>query len=67
VAPDDNKIAVFNSGTSNGFNAFIPIGGHTAPISTVGPKEEWKNAQKNEKKKHTSDKMNSNIPHLNPL
>jgi len=31
---------VFNRGTSNGFKADIPIGGHTAPTSTVGPKEE---------------------------
>jgi len=43
------------------------MGGQTAPISTVGPKEEWKKAQKNEKKKQTSDKINNNIPHLKPL
>jgi hypothetical protein len=40
VAPDVNNIAVFNSGTSNGFNADIPIGGQTAPISIVGPNDE---------------------------
>jgi hypothetical protein len=39
-APLDKRIAVFNSGTSNGFSALIPIGGQTAPISTVGPNEE---------------------------
>jgi hypothetical protein len=58
---------VFNNGTSNGFNAEIPIGGQTAPISTVGPKEEWKKAQKKEKKNNTSDVINKSIPHLKPL
>lgn len=66
-APDDKRTAVFSRGTSNGFKALIPIGGHTAPISTVGPNEEWKKAQKKEKKKQTSDRINNNIPHLNPL
>ena len=54
VAPEDNNTAVFNRGTSKGFMASIPTGGHIDPISIVGPKEEWKNAQKNEKKKQTS-------------
>jgi len=27
VAPDDNRIAVFNNGTSNGLKACIPTGG----------------------------------------
>jgi hypothetical protein len=35
-APDDNNIAVFNSGTSKAFKGVIPIGGHTLPTSTVG-------------------------------
>ncbi len=58
---------MFNRGTSNGFKAEIPIGGQIAPISTVGPKEEWKKAQKKEKKNITSDVMNNNIPNLKPL
>lgn len=66
-APDDNRIAVFNNGTSKAFNGVIPTGGHTLPISTVGTNALWKNPQKNEKKKTTSVKMNSNIPILNPL
>jgi hypothetical protein len=66
VAPELNKIAVFNNGTSNAFKGVIPTGGHTAPNSIFGTKALWKNAQKNEKKKHTSDKMNNNIPHFNP-
>jgi hypothetical protein len=37
VAPDDNNIAVFNNGTSNGSNISIPTGGHTDPIETSGP------------------------------
>jgi len=53
---------VFNNGTSNASIGTIPIGGHTPPISIVGPNELWKNAQKNEKKNITSDKINNNIP-----
>lgn len=67
VAPELNKIAVFNKGTSNGSKASIPIGGQTAPILISGPKLPWKKAQKNEKKKHTSDKINKIIPYFNPL
>jgi len=67
VAPEDNSIAVFNNGTSNGFNAWIPIGGHTAPKWISGPNALWKNAQKNDMKNTTSDKMNNNIPYRNPL
>ena len=51
VAPDVNKINVFNKGTSHGLNVSIPKGGHTPPISIDGDKLEWKNAQKNAKKK----------------
>ena len=58
---------MFNNGTSNAFKGVIPTGGHVDPISIPGPNELWKNAQKKEKKKHTSDKMNNNIPHFNPL
>jgi hypothetical protein len=58
---------VFNNGTENASNAWIPTGGQIDPMFISGPKALWKKAQKNEKKKHTSDKMNSNIPYLNPL
>lgn len=67
VAPDDNSIAVFNNGTSNGFNAVIPAGGHTDPISTVGANAEWKNAQKNDTKNITSDNINNSTPNLSPF
>jgi len=58
---------VFNNGTSNALIGTIPTGGQTPPTSIVGPNDEWKNAQKNEKKKQTSDKMNNNIPCFSPL
>jgi hypothetical protein len=58
---------VFNKGTSNAFKGVIPTGGHVEPNSIAGPNELWKKAQKKEKKKHTSDKMNNNIPHFKPL
>jgi len=58
---------VFNNGTSNGSNAVIPTGGQVPPIWISGPKELWKNAQKNDTKKHTSDNTNNNIPYLSPL
>jgi hypothetical protein len=38
------------------------VGGQVQPISGVGAKALWKNAQKNEKKNKTSDKMNKIIP-----
>jgi hypothetical protein len=67
VAPLDNSIAVFNKGTSNGFNTCIPTGGQIEPKLISGPKALWKNPQKNEKKKQTSDKINNNIPIFNPF
>jgi len=51
VTPEDNKIAVFNRGISNGLKGFTPKGGHNIPISTTGAKLLWKKAQKNETKK----------------
>jgi hypothetical protein len=67
ILPDVNKIAVFNKGTSKGLIAWIPTGGQIAPNSIAGPKELWKKAQKKEKKKQTSERINNNIPHFNPL
>ena len=66
-APDANNIAVFNNGTPNASNGTIPTGGHWFPNSTVGTNAEWKNAQNNEKNRHTSDNMKNNIPNLNPF
>ena len=36
--PDDNNITVLSKGSSKGFTATIPIGGHWAPSSIVGDK-----------------------------
>ena len=66
VAPDANKIAVFNKGIWNGLNGIILVGGQQFPISTVGDSLLWKNAQKNEKKNKTSETINKIIPHRIP-
>jgi len=67
LIPDDRRIMVFNIGTSIGLNTLIPFGGHWDPNSTLGAKLEWKNAQKKDKKKNTSDVINRIIPHRNPI
>lgn len=54
-------------GTFSGSNAVIIFGGHEDPMSTVGIKLLWKNAQKNERKNRTSEAMNKIIPILNPF
>lgn len=51
VAPEDSKIEVLSKGTSNGLIAIMPAGGHIEPTSIFGLNDEWKNAQKNPKKK----------------
>jgi len=40
VAPDNNKIQVFNNGIFQGLNGAIPKGGQTPPIQIVGDKLE---------------------------
>ena len=67
VAPDDNRMVVFSSGTSKGLIALIPEGGHEAPTSTFGLSDAWKKAQKNARKKKTSEEMNNTIPKRMPL
>jgi hypothetical protein len=62
-APEVNNIKVLAKGTSQGFNASIPLGGHIEPNSTLGANEEWKKAQNIEKKKNTSDITNN----INPI
>lgn len=66
LTPEDTKIIVFNSGTWKGLKDKIPEGGHTPPNSTAGDNLPWKKAQKNLRKKKTSETMNSNIPHRKP-
>jgi hypothetical protein len=58
---------VFSKGTLNGLSGVMPAGGQQHPNSGVGDKLLWKNAQKNAKKKSTSEVINRIIPHRNPL
>ena len=67
VTPEARRTAVFNKGILNGFSGVIPAGGQQHPSSGVGDKLLWKNAQKNAKKKRTSDVINRIIPHRRPL
>ena len=66
VAPDARRMVVLSRGTSKGLIALIPTGGHTLPTSMLGLREAWKNAQKNAKKKKTSEQINNTIPMRNP-
>lgn len=67
VTPEASRTAVFSSGTLNGFKGVIPVGGQQHPNSGVGDKLLWKNAQKNAKKKSTSEVINRIIPHRKPF
>ena len=67
VTPEARRTAVFNKGSLNGFSGVLPAGGQQHPSSGVGDKLLWKNAQKNAKKKRTSDVINRIIPHRRPL
>jgi len=66
VAPEHNKINVFNNGISIGLKTSIPFGGHIVPISTTGAKAVAKKAQKNAKKNIISETIKSNTPYLKP-
>jgi hypothetical protein len=67
VTPEAKSTAVFSRGTLNGFRGVIPAGGQQHPSSGVGESLLWKNAQKNAKKKSTSEVINRIIPHRKPL
>lgn len=67
VAPEANRMAVFKRGIVNGLKDWIPAGGQQLPNSTAGESLLWKNAQKKEKKKRTSDVINKIIPHWSPI
>lgn len=67
LAPELNKMAVFNNGTSKAFKGEIPTGGQILPISIVGTNALWKKPQKKEKKKTTSVKIKRIIPIFNPF
>lgn len=53
-----NNTTVFNKGTLKGFKTLILTGGHNILKVIEGLKLEWKKAQKNLKKKKTSEKIN---------
>lgn len=58
---------MFIRGIPIGLNLLIPLHGHIWPIKISGDKEQWKNAQKNDKKKNTSEVIKSIIPNLSPV
>ena len=60
-------MVVLRRGIWNGLNGWIPKGGQFIPISTVGASLLWKKAQKNEKKKRTSEAIKRIIPHRKPF
>jgi len=66
VTPEESSTIVFNSGIWKGLNGITPKGGHSSPISILGDKLLWKNAQKKDKKKKISETMNKIIPHFIP-
>jgi hypothetical protein len=65
--PEDKSKIVFRRGILIGLNGLMEIGGHICPSSTVGEILLWKNAQKNDTKKNTSDRMNNTIPVFSPF
>lgn len=67
VNPEEIKIIVFIKGISKGLKGLIPKGGQSWPISIDGAKDEWKYAQKKEKKNKISEIINKIIPKRIPL
>lgn len=67
VTPDARSVAVLRRGTLYGFRGLIPVGGQEHPISGVGERLLWKNAQKKAKKNKTSEVMNRIMPQRRPL
>jgi len=67
LIPEESKIKVLRSGTCVALKGRIPDGGQNIPISKVGAKLLWKNAQKNEKKNKISETIKRIMPHRNPL
>ncbi len=62
IAPNESKNMVFKNWIPQGFNTSILLGGHIAPISTIGAKEERKKTQKKAKKDMISEIVNKIIP-----
>ena len=66
VAPDVNKITVFNKGTPQGLKVSTPSGGHTPPNIEDGLILASKKAQKKAKKNIISEIINKRTPCLKP-
>jgi len=58
---------VFSNGILIGLKELIAIGGQCCPNSILGEILLWKNPQKNETKKNTSDVINKTIPVFSPF
>jgi len=67
VTPEASKTAVLSKGTVKGSRGVMPEGGQQPPISGDGARLEWKKAQKNPKKKNTSDVINRIMPYRRPF
>lgn len=65
--PDDSKMRVLRSGICRGLKGWTPLGGQFMPSSIVGESLLWKNPQKKEMKKKTSEIINKIIPHRIPI
>lgn len=57
---------MFNNGILKALKNSIPKGGQHIPNSIEGDNLQWKNLQKNDKKKNTSEIINNNIPNFKP-
>jgi hypothetical protein len=66
VIPEDRRIKVLRRGTWVALKGTMPAGGQMTPTSKEGASLLWKKAQKNEKKKRTSDAIKSIIPQRSP-
>jgi hypothetical protein len=67
VTPEESSRIVFSKGTPMGLKGVTPYGGHLCPRSGVGEILLWKNPQKNDTKKNTSETMNKIIPVFRPF
>jgi len=67
VTPEDSRRMVFSSGILIGLKELIDIGGQCCPSSMFGEILLWKNPQKKEMKKNTSEVINRIIPVFNPF
>ena len=66
VQAEQSKRKVFKRGRPKGEQVLRPAGGQSLPSSTAGEEEECKYAQKNLKKKKTSEIMNRTMPYRKP-